>query len=276
MKASALLCLLLPALATAALATAALASGERSAFIGRQLVDLTHAFDADTVYWPTADGFELEIDFRGETEGGYHYEANTLRTAEHGGTHLDAPVHFADGAWHTEEIPLQRLAGPAVLVDVQDSAEADRDYLVSVADLQAWEARNGLIPDGAIVLLRTGFARHWPDRERYMGTAERGPAAVAKLHFPGLDPEAARWLVEERVIHAIGLDTPSIDHGPSTDFMAHRILFEKNIPAFENVASMDGLPETGFDVVALPMKIRGGSGGPLRIIAVLPGPAEHD
>lgn len=238
--------------------------------VGQRLVDLTHAYDENTVYWPTADGFELEVDFRGETEGGYHYEANTLRTAEHGGTHLDAPIHFAAGREHVDEISLERLVGPAILVDVETAAESDRDYQVSVADFEAWERRHGRIPDGSIVLLRTGFARHWPDRERYMGTAERGAAAVAKLHFPGLAPAAARWLVQERDIAAIGLDTPSIDHGPSQDFMAHRILFEENIPAFENVASMEGLPETGFEVIALPMKIRGGSGGPLRIIAVLP------
>ena len=102
-----------------------------------------------------------------------------------------------------------------------------------------------------------------------MGTDERGPAAVAKLHFPGLHPDAARWLVANRQINAIGLDTPSIDYGQSTLFESHRILFEKNIPAFENVANLDQLPVKGFTVIALPMKIKGGSGGPVRIIAML-------
>ena len=235
----------------------------------RTLVDLTHAYDSDTVFWPTAEGFALEEDFKGTTEAGFYYEANRLRTAEHGGTHLDAPIHFAAGRQHTDEIPLEHLVGAAILVDVSAQARADRDYQVSVEDFQAWEARHGAIPDGAIVLIRTGYGRFWPDRERYMGTDERGPEAVAKLHFPGLAPEAARWLVAERDIHAIGLDTPSIDHGQSSDFMAHRILFDQNIPAFENVANLEALPETGFEVIALPMKIRGGSGGPLRIIAVV-------
>jgi kynurenine formamidase len=235
----------------------------------RTLVDLSHAYDAETVYWPTASDFELKIDFRGETAGGYHYEANSFCTAEHGGTHLDAPIHFAAGRQHIDEIPLERLIGPAVMVDVSEAAARDRDYRVSVADFQAWEAEHGMLPRGIIVLLRTGFSKYWPDREAYMGTAERGAEAVPLLHFPGLHPDAARWLVKNRDIHAIGLDTPSIDYGQSSGFESHRILFDANIPAFENLANLESLPQAGFEVIALPMKIRGGSGGPLRIVAVL-------
>ncbi len=237
---------------------------------GGTVVDLTHAYDEDTVYWPTASGFEMTVDFKGHTDGGWYYEANTVRTAEHGGTHLDAPIHFAENRQHADEIPLEHLMGPAVVVDVSPKAAANRDYQVSVADFEAWEEIHGRLPEGAIVLLRTGFGRFWPDREKYMGTDERGPDAVAKLSFPGLHPEAARWLVARRDIHAIGLDTPSIDYGQSKGFEAHRILFEENIPAFENVAALERLPAKGFHVIALPMKIRGGSGGPLRIVAILP------
>jgi kynurenine formamidase len=124
------------------------------------------------------------------------------------------------------------------------------------------------MPHGTIVLLRTGFGEYWPDRARYMGTAERGADAVGDLHFPGLHHEAVPWL-RERGIRAIGLDTPSIDHGPSQDFPSHVALFEHNVPVFENVANLDELPATGFAVIALPMKIRGGSGGPLRIVAIV-------
>jgi kynurenine formamidase len=234
-----------------------------------RIVDLTHAYDGDTVYWPTADGFELKVDFKGMTDGGWYYEANTFRTAEHGGTHLDAPIHFAAGRHHADEIPLEKLIGPAVVIDVTAQAAEDRDYQVAVADFEAWEKVHGRLPDGVIVLLNTGFGKFWPDRVAYMGTAERGADAVSKLSFPGLHPDAARWLVAERRIHAIGLDTPSIDFGQSAGFEAHRILFEENIPAFENVANLDRLPPKGFQVVALPMKIRGGSGGPLRIVAII-------
>ena len=137
-------------------------------------------------------------------------------------------------------------------------------------DFESWEADHGKLPDDIIVLIHTGFGRFWPDREAYMGTAERGAGAVAKLHFPGLHPDTAHWLVENRSIHSIGLDTPSIDFGQSTGFKAHRILMEQNIPAFENVANLDQLPAKGFEVIALPMKISGGSGGPLRIVARVP------
>lgn len=239
-------------------------------FPGGTLIDLTYAYDSTTVYWPTADGFQLDVDFKGTTEGGYHYEANTFRSAEHGGTHLDAPIHFAEGRQTAEEIPLEHLIGPAILVDVTAQATGNPDYQITQADLEAWEAEHGPIPDGSIVLLRTGYGKFWPDRERYMGTAERGEDAVALLHFPGLHPDAARWLTTERDIHAIGLDTPSIDYGQSALFETHRILFEQNIPTFENVANLDQLPADGFAVIALPMKIRGGSGGPLRIVAVVP------
>ena len=233
------------------------------------LVDLTHAFGDDTIYWPTdTQGFGFEVVAAGQTEQGFYYAANRFSSAEHGGTHLDAPIHFAEGRSTVDRIPLRRLVAPGVVVDVSEAALADRDYLVSVADFERWEANNGPLPDGTIILLRTGYGSHWPDREAYLGTALTGPEAISELHFPGLDPEAAAWLVSERKIAAIGLDTPSIDAGQSTAFGSHVALFEAEIPAFENVANLDQLPAAGFLVVALPMKIAGGSGGPLRIIAM--------
>jgi len=243
---------------------------EPSALPAGTWLDLTHPFNADTIYWPTAGGFSLTTDFKGQTDGGYHYEANSFRAAEHGGTHLDAPVHFAAGRHTLDQVPLERLIGPAVVIDVSSRALKNPDYLVSVGDIQSWEAQHGQLPDGVIVLLRTGYDRYWPDRVKYMGTDERGPEAVAKLHFPGLDPAAAKWLVANRRINAIGLDTPSIDFGQSTLFESHRILFEQNIPAFENVANLGKLPARGAHVWALPMKIAGGSGGPLRMVALVP------
>lgn len=236
----------------------------------RTLVDLSHAFDAATIFWPTEEGFVLERGFAGTTEGGWHYEANRFRSAEHGGTHLDAPIHFAAGAPTADAVPLERLVGAAVVVDVTAACAADRDHAVSLADLAAFEAAHGRIPDASIVLLHTGFARFWPDRAAYLGTAERGPGAVAKLRFPGLSAEAARWLVDERRVRAVGIDTASIDPGVSTTFESHRVLGAARVPVFENLAALDRLPARGFEVVALPMKIAGGSGGPLRAIAILP------
>ena len=235
------------------------------------VVDLSYAFGEDTIYWPTATGFEKTTDFEGITGAGYYYSAYSFSSAEHGGTHLDAPVHFAEGHLTNDQLDVGRLMGDAVLIDVSEQALADRDYLITIADIEAWETVHGTISDGAILLFRTGYGRYWPDRERYMGTAEIGEDAVAKLHFPGIDPDAARWIVENRSVNAVGIDTPSIDRGQSTLFETHQILFSADIPAFENVANLDRLPETGFVIIALPMKIEGGSGGPLRIVAITPG-----
>lgn len=234
-----------------------------------EIVDLTHSFGEDTIFWPTAEGFKLEVAFEGQTEQGYFYVANTFCTAEHGGTHIDAPIHFSKDGNSVDEIPLERLIGKGVVIDVSEKCAADRDYLVNQGDFVAWEKAHGVQLNDFIVLIRTGFGKHWPDRLKYLGTDERGPEAVPKLHFPGLQPDAAKWLVENRSIKAIGLDTPSIDYGQSTDFMSHVILYEQNIPAFENVANLGQLPESDFTVIALPMKIEGGSGGPLRIIAIV-------
>jgi kynurenine formamidase len=230
-----------------------------SPFANGKWMDLTYSFDETTVYWPTAENFRLDTVFEGTTDSGFYYSAFQYCAAEHGGTHLDAPVHFAEGKLPLEQIPLEQLIGDAVVVDVSAQAATNPDYLVTTDDFQAWERANGQLPNGVIVLLRTGFGKFWPDRARYMGTAERGAAAVAKLHFPGLHPEAAKWLLANRSIKAIGLDTPSIDYGQSTLFESHRILFEKNIPAFENLANLDQLPAKGFWIFALPMKIKGGS-----------------
>lgn len=234
-----------------------------------KILDLTHSYDAQTIYWPTEEGFKLEKEFAGKTDKGYFYASNKFSSPEHGGTHIDAPYHFNEKGKTVDEIPLDQLVGAGVVIDVIAKASGNPDYLISVVDFEDWEKANGEIPKNSIVLLRTGFGKYWPDRKAYMGTDERGKEAVAKLHFPGLHPEAAKWLVEKRGIKAVGLDTPSIDYGQSTLFETHRTLFAANVPAFENLANLDQLPTKGFEVIALPMKIKGGSGAPLRIIAIL-------
>ena len=236
-------------------------------FDGGSLVDLTYTFDEETVYWPTADGFKFEFGTAGVTPGGFYYEAHSYSGAEHGGTHLDAPIHFFPDRQTVDQIPLDNLVGSAVVIDVSAQAGEDADYQITQDDIIEWEETHGAIPDGSIVLFKTGFGRYWPNRSEYLGTDERGPDAVAKLHFAGLHPEAAQWLVDNRTVKAIGIDTASIDYGQSTLFESHQILFEQNIPAFENVAHLELLPETGSLVIALPMNIASGSGAPLRIIA---------
>ena len=239
-------------------------------FPSGELVDLSHTYDKTTIFWPTAAPFALETVAAGMTPGGYYYAANNFSTSEHGGTHLDSPVHFAEGKPTVDQIPLQRLVGPAVVIDVTAASDANADHQITIADIEAAERQDGPIPANAIVLLRTGFSRRWPDAVKYLGTSERGDAAVAKLHFPGLHPDAAKWIVANRPIRAIGIDTASIDYGQSTLYESHRTLFASEIPAFENLTALERLPRRGAYVVALPMKIGGGSGAPLRAIAIVP------
>ncbi|MDQ4081576.1 MAG: cyclase family protein [Actinomycetota bacterium] len=262
--------------AVAALAVATVGTGSRvtggkgaDAAASRTLVDLTHAFNKRTIYWPTAKRFKLTVVAHGHTEAGFFYAANNYEAAEHGGTHVDSPIHFAQGRHTTDEIPLSRLVGNAIVIDVSSSALRNRDYRVSVRDFVSWERRNGRIPRHAIVLLRTGYDRFWLNARQYLGTAQRGEQAVPKLHFPGLHPAGARWLVQNRRVKAVGIDTASIDYGQSKLFRSHQVLGAANVPVFENLANLGRLPRKGFSVIALPMKIDRGSGGPLRAIAIV-------
>jgi kynurenine formamidase len=234
------------------------------------LVDLSHSYSRETIYWVTSKEFELDTVFNGKTENGYYYSANNFATAEHGGTHIDAPIHFAKGAETVDQIPLRKLIGSAIKIDVRSKTKNNPDYLISIDDLKAWEEKHGMqIPKGIIILLQTGFSEYYPDKTKYMGTDQRGNEAVKLLHFPGLDPAAASWLINNRKIHSIGIDTPSIDYGQSQYFKTHVALMTHNIPAFENLNHLEQLPEKDFTIIALPMKIKGGTGAPLRIIAVL-------
>ena len=233
-----------------------------------RVVDLTHAFDRNTIYWPTSpSSFELDTLSHGMTPGGWFYSSNRICTPEHGGTHLDAPIHFAENRWAADEIPVERFVGPAVVIDVSAQAGANPDYRLTVDDVRKWEKANGTVPQGAIVLLRTGWGKRWPDRKRYLG--DDTPGDASRLHFPSYGVEAARLLVAERKVSVLGVDTASIDSGASTDFQVHRVAGAANVPGLENVANLEAVPVTGAWIVALPMKIAGGSGGPARIIALI-------
>ena len=234
-----------------------------------RMVDLTHAYGPNTLYWPTSvSKFVLSRDASGQTPGGFFYAANSLSTPEHGGTHLDAPRHFSESGRTAEQIPLEQLVAPAVVIDVSRNAAGNRDYRLTRDDVLAFEKVNGPIARGSAVLLRTGWSRHWPDAKTYLG--DDTPGDASKLSFPSYGVEAARLLVEERGVAALGVDTASIDYGRSADFQVHRVAAARNVPGFENLTNLDQLPVRGAMVIALPMKIEGGSGGPLRAIALVP------
>ncbi|HJU42275.1 MAG TPA: cyclase family protein [Vicinamibacterales bacterium] len=255
-----------------ALALAAASCAETPAppasLLNGTVVDLSHEYSDRSIFWPTAETFKLEKVADGVTPQGYYYAANNFESAEHGGTHVDAPVHFAQGKWSVDQIPVEQMMGDAAVVDVSAAAATQPDHQVTVADLEAWEKAHGSL-NGTIVLIRTDYSKRWPDAAKYLGTAERGEGAVPKLHFPGLHPDAAKWLVANRTVKAVGIDTASLDYGQSTMFETHRVLYERNIPGLENLSNLERLPARGATVIALPMKIKGGSGAPLRAIAVV-------
>ncbi len=234
-----------------------------------QIVDLTHPYNRETVYWPTSPSkFTMEKLAYGTTEGGYFYSAYSIATPEHGGTHLDAPRHFAEKGRTADEIPLDQLIGPAVVINIAAKTRTDRDYCLTTEDVLAFEKGHGQIPAGTIVLLRTDWSRHWPNAKAYLG--DDTPGDASKLSFPSYGEAAARLLVEDRNVAALGIDTASIDYGRSTDFAVHRIAAARNVPGLENLTNLDRLPPRGATVIALPMKIEGGSGGPVRVVALLP------
>jgi len=233
-------------------------------------IDLSHPYDSTTLYWPNnIKGFEHVTEAEGKTALGYYYSSYRICTPEHGGTHLDAPIHFAENKLTVDLLPLSSLTGNAVVIDVSRKALINRDYQVSIEDIESWEKENNRIPNNTIILFRTGYGQFYPNREKYFGTPKTGMEAIPELHFPGILPETTQWLVEKRNIKALGLDTPSMDYGQSIEFKTHQILLGSNKPGFENLANLDQLPSKGIYVVALPMKIAKGSGAPLRIIATL-------
>lgn len=233
-----------------------------------KVVDLTHTIDANTIFWPTEKkAFELTEEFRGMTERGFFYAANKFCSPEHGGTHIDAPFHFAKDGKTVADIPVTRFIGPALVIDVVAKAEQDPDYTLQPEDVRAWEGAHGKIPSGAIVLLRTGWSKRWPDKLAYLG--DDTPGDASNLHFPSYGAEAARLLIK-RGVSVLGVDTASIDNGPSQDFLVHRLAGAANVVGIENLTNLDELPATGAWVIALPMKIGNGTGAPARVIALLP------
>ena len=239
-------------------------------------VDLTHTFDENSLYWPAAVGtteegsFDMEVIYADDTDNGYYYASNQFCTPEHGGTHIDSPIHFARDRYTTEQLQLDKMNGPGIVIDITQQTSKDSDYLLSLEDVNAFEEKYGTIPSGSIVMLRTGWGNYYGNRTKYFGFVDGLPKDATNLHFPSYGTDAARLLIEDRAVGVLGIDAPSIDHGPSQSFLVHQLVFDQNIPALENVANLDQLPAVGSWIIAMPMKIGSGSGGPARIAALLP------
>jgi len=227
-----------------------------------RVLDLSYAINGKLVPWPGDEKFfEAKVNASVEKNG---YFTRSFWMLEHYGTHLDAPAHFPPGKSTVDQIPVKQLFGPAVVIDVRAESGKDADYQLGVARVEEWEKRHGRIPEGAIVLLRTGWASRWPDAQKY-----RNQDAKGKMHFPGFSAEAAKLLIERKV-SGLGCDTLSIDHGASGDYAVHRLALGAGLYQLENLADMSELPETGAFLIVAPIKLEGGSGGPVRVFALLP------
>jgi len=236
-----------------------------------KILEMTYPYDENTIYWPTAKSFELKKLSWGISEGGWWYASNEYSASEHGGTHADAPIHFARNGRTMDQIPLQEWIGPAVKIDVTSKCETNRDYLLSVEDITSWENTNGKIPDGAWVIMYTGIGtKYYPDKLNVLGTEKSGAAALPELSFPGFSKESVKFLLENKNINGLAIDTPSIDCGKCAEFEVHQILFAANKLALENIANCDKLPPKGATLFVIPMLIKDGTGAPARVFAILP------
>jgi kynurenine formamidase len=233
-------------------------------------VDLTHELSEDNVAHPRSQPFVHTPGVVGMTRGGFYMATYNYSGSEHVGTHLDAPVHFHEGGKSIEQIPIERLMGDVIVIDVKLQVADDMEYLVTVDDFLAWEQDNGEIPSDSIVLINTGLANVWPDAKKYIGTDKKGNEGVAELKNPGIHKDAATFLAKDRRIKAVGMDSLSFDNNKQSDRRSHRILFENDIPGIENIANLDLLPATGAYMIGLPMKIKDGSAAPIRVIAFVP------
>src|SRR5882724_4062829 len=227
-----------------------------------RVLDLSYAINDKLVPWPGDEKFfEAKVNASVEKNG---YFTRSFWMLEHYGTHLDAPAHFPPGKTTVDQIPAKQLFGPAVVVDVRAESDKNADYQLVAARIEDWEKRHARIPEGAIVLLRTGWASRWPDVKKY-----RNQDALGKMHFPGFSAEGAKLLIGRKV-SGLGCDTLSIDYGASSDYAVHHLSLGAGLYHLENLADMSELPETGAFLVVAPIKLEGGSGGPVRVFALLP------
>ncbi len=235
---------------------------------GSKWLDMTYPFDENTIYWPTAKPYHSSKVSWEISEGGWWYASNEFSASEHGGTHADAPIHFAENGRTIDQVPLEEWIGPAVKIDVTEQCEKNRDYLLTIDDLKHWEGRHGRIPERAWIIMHTGIGtQHYPDRKKVFGTDKKGEAAIAELSFPGFSVESVSFLLENRNITGIAIDTPSIDCGRSKEFKVHKVLFASDKLALENIANLDKLPAAGATLYVIPMLIKDGTGSPARVFA---------
>jgi len=227
----------------------------------RSVVDLTHTMSPEFPTFFGVPGIEMQKQFDIKKDG---FNLYWWRIIEHAGTHLDAPIHFSEAGATADALDVATLVVPLAVVDVAAKAEADADYVVSRDDLAAWEAKNGPLPDGCCVAMHSGWARHLGDAAKYTGKD-----AAGVFHFPGFAPDAAEWLIRERRVVGLAVDTLSLDHGPSKDFKTHYLWLPSGRWGLENVANLDRVPPAGATLVVGNAKVKNATGGPARLLALV-------
>jgi kynurenine formamidase len=227
------------------------------------VVDLTHLLSEKSPNWEGTEKSPFEAKQLGRLEKDGYF-SRTISLPEHFSTHIDAPAHFAAGRWTVDQIPAQRLVAPLVVLDVRGKVAQNVDYRVTPDDVALWEQANGPIPAGAVVMAYTGWDSRWNSMKDY-----RNADAKGAMHFPGFALEAARLLVEGRHVVGLGIDTLSIDYGPSSDYPAHQFVLAQNVYQLENVTNLGAVPEVGATLVVGAAKLEGGSGGPVRLLALV-------
>jgi kynurenine formamidase len=227
------------------------------------IVDLTHAVNGSVPAYDPAERSDYQVKTTATIDKDKYFARN-IALPEHFGTHIDAPAHFARGLWTVDQIPPERLIAPLVVVDVSANVKKDPDYRISVEDIADWERTNGQIPTGAVVIAKTGWESRWKSANEFRNGDSKGV-----MHFPGYSEDAAKFLVEARGVLGLGIDTLSVDYGASKDYAVHQYTMAHSVYHLENVANVWRVPASGAMVVVAPMKLEGGSGGPVRILALL-------
>ncbi len=240
------------------LGSAQAATVRRTTF--RQVLDLTHVLGTQFPLFPGAAPFRIQQAVSHDKDG---YYGSILTYWEHSGTHMDAPVHFAPNGLFVDQLKVENLVVPAVVINITEKVRRDPDSVVTPDDIRAWERRYGRIPDNAAVLMASGWGARAASVEAFRNTDSSGV-----MHFPGFGKDAIDFLLTERRISGIGVDTLSLDHGPSTTFAVHYTLLPTNRWGLENLANLESIPPSGATLFVGAPKIAAGSGGPTRVMAV--------
>lgn len=224
-----------------------------------KVIDLTHPLHDEMPFWPGGVPFK-KIRLVDYNQG---YQLHKFETGENTGTHVDAPSHFIKGNKPIDQLSLSELIVQAMVIDIQKKVAANPDYQLTAADVRAWEAEHGKIPAGSLVILNTGWHKRFANPKKYINMGDD-----KVMHFPGFGPDSAELLVERDVV-GIGIDTLSLDNGPSKDFASHVIMLKKNKYQIENLANLDALPPTGATVIVGVLPVKNGSQAQARVIALL-------